>query len=1559
MTSIKRLAQGLTLGLLAMACGSQSRDESVGAARQALTAAQQRVLGFETPLTDWSGGAIASSAIRSEGAAALALSPKGYTELTSAKLSSLGLVKSSFSFDLRLPQTVSWGEARVILRLPSKGISWQDLGGRSLVGLPAGSYQKLTFAIPANVETTLEGTYSDLDIKIVLNAPSGGAPYLFDHIDLADTGTPMPVPAPGLTLTYPKGAPLSSVFMSASDALQIDDRVTLAQSGQLPEVAGLGSGGVELGAGTQAFANIKSGGSAYLRASSHVYGSLRAVGDVTFQQTDVKVDGGSTKFTVVDKATTTLDVDFPSTTLGPKAAGPDGPVLPIDPGAYSTLDVRSRGKVQLRAGTYYFDTLNTEPDAEIQLAGAPIYLYVKSSFTFKGGFKRLSGEDGQILVGYLGTTTAYVEAAFVGTLVAPNATLELRRPGSGQHKGTFFGKKIEAFSDSAIAFLPFNFSVACTLGDTDQDGTSDCDDYCNKDKLKTSAGQCGCGVADLDTDLDGVMNCKDGCPNDASSQAPGVCGCPSAPVPDGTPCADSICPGQHVCHAGQCGDASECAPEPGCVAKFFDQHWYFICPGPKTYDAALTACQSIGSTLAHIDEQEEDDFLSRNLKSSAAFIGANDRTTEGEWRWATPSSDRGDRFWTGGSSGRRYFARYSAWASGSPIESGEDCATLGSGGKWANTACSTAAGFVCEVSAHRGEGPFKKPPRFCEIMGLHCPDENGSSVHDKCDTSEATVWGSLSKEQTATLFATCNSKCQQFGQDSQECKDACTGPASIPPLGQGCDDFTDAEVGTCTLKSHLEPLVGCETDANCPTGSVCGVFYDCPLADRDQKISECVALNADRNARGSGKVCGTPVDGCAQKGATAHSDRCAEAKLCEVQETQATTTVQAPGSDLSKTDFDPENEFDAPVAAPDTPFPQLSEPSCAPNCPTDPRAAEKHPWCTMGTQDQIGAAQENKPEKKGKSDSDSDLVSFEFNPHLRMLHDAKLGALGIPELQLVAEAGFDAKVHYEIAGGGDIPVLDVLAGLHADVCGAESVTTLDILGIDFVPILEKMTQSDWDLPLTIPAEQAQKDCAAGLSKVRDYANRAKKAYLDAVTLIKQYNALVADDDPAIPATIRNNFSKNLCSDLLQQKPRGFPAIDCATATPEAVLNAFITYYERTVLGFLGQDGALGLKDAVNQLSDLAYGKDFTLYNWQKNEEVTIAQFQFFVGPVPVNLEILSTTDFGVNVNAHVELSAQPIVSSIFRMGGSQPSQSLAKVTADGEPHAGVELGVFCGVGFSFAGVGARIGLEADLHLGEVHVPVYAGAGIGLGAEVDTRAPPADLVDVVTEDVLVPTKRYFVDVFYEAGLEARVRNILNGHIDAKVKVEFFFFSKTWRKTLFQFDGICKGDANTPNKNCDFPLVSLANSTTAAEGRFPWAEIRPELAFSRLRKITSSATPGNRTASVEKAGKLFYDSLCQCIDGDDPNDQRECFRSDDCCPGSKPRCLKPANGGKPVCTLCQDVGRDCNADADCCDPTNNVCINNKCSGKLFCNATCSRDVECASKHCEDSSCKCVVQ
>lgn len=50
--------------------------------------------------------------------------------------------------------------------------------------------------------------------------------------------------------------------------------------------------------------------------------------------------------------------------------------------------------------------------------------------------------------------------------------------------------------------------------DSDLDGAYDCQETCVDDPLKTEPGQCGCGIADIDTDGDGVADCNDACPLD-------------------------------------------------------------------------------------------------------------------------------------------------------------------------------------------------------------------------------------------------------------------------------------------------------------------------------------------------------------------------------------------------------------------------------------------------------------------------------------------------------------------------------------------------------------------------------------------------------------------------------------------------------------------------------------------------------------------------------------------------------------------------------------------------------------------------------------------------------------------------------------------------------------------------------------------------------------------------------------------------------------------------------------------------------------------------------------
>jgi hypothetical protein len=88
-----------------------------------------------------------------------------------------------------------------------------------------------------------------------------------------------------------------------------------------------------------------------------------------------------------------------------------------------------------------------------------------------------------------------------------------------------------------------NFDQANSDGDT----AGDACDGCPIDPQKIAPGLCPCGVADTDTDTDGTPDCNDGCPSDANKTAPGACGCGAA---EASPCVPPPETGCGACGAG-------------------------------------------------------------------------------------------------------------------------------------------------------------------------------------------------------------------------------------------------------------------------------------------------------------------------------------------------------------------------------------------------------------------------------------------------------------------------------------------------------------------------------------------------------------------------------------------------------------------------------------------------------------------------------------------------------------------------------------------------------------------------------------------------------------------------------------------------------------------------------------------------------------------------------------------------------------------------------------------------------------------------------------------------
>src|SRR5690606_36090082 len=99
---------------------------------------------------------------------------------------------------------------------------------------------------------------------------------------------------------------------------------------------------------------------------------------------------------------------------------------PITPGGYEDLQLLPRARAKLTAGTYHFNRLRIERDAvlEIHDSSGPVYLWVMNELKIFGTIRTVLLEP-NVLVGYLGAGELLLSYPFLGTLVAPRATLVL------------------------------------------------------------------------------------------------------------------------------------------------------------------------------------------------------------------------------------------------------------------------------------------------------------------------------------------------------------------------------------------------------------------------------------------------------------------------------------------------------------------------------------------------------------------------------------------------------------------------------------------------------------------------------------------------------------------------------------------------------------------------------------------------------------------------------------------------------------------------------------------------------------------------------------------------------------------------------------------------------------------------------------------------------------------------------------------------------------------------------------------------------------------------------
>lgn len=451
-----RVSWGL-LALLGVGCNSQPLDAPASGDGHGsiLTAAARE------PASNGVPGRVPVSAFRPANDATrvrpsvddeLALAGGTRREIVSPPLRSR-TVGENVLVDLRLPTlstNAEWlGELQVFITDPSVEGGQRYVGGKSLTSLQPGLTSRIAVPIPAELKPLFA---QDEKLKIVLQVPAGAAPYFVRQVsfDAVQVHNLTPTTAT-LHLRLPAGGALANTALSAATRLDVRDGVSL--SGPLGLTLASG-GSLELGADSLVTGRVRAIGDVYLRERAHVTGDVTSQTSFSHQNVwtiDGTLSAPSNLSPLLDQP---LTVEFPRSTQ-PLNLEPDQ-VASASAGAFTTLNLKSRSKLTLAPGDYYFDSVQVETGAELRLSDPqkPVVLHVKDQLSFSGSMP--NALPANVLWMDAGTQSVAIGSPLVGTLLAPNADVRLAPTNGATHRGAVFGKSVLVERVSPFQLVPFS-----------------------------------------------------------------------------------------------------------------------------------------------------------------------------------------------------------------------------------------------------------------------------------------------------------------------------------------------------------------------------------------------------------------------------------------------------------------------------------------------------------------------------------------------------------------------------------------------------------------------------------------------------------------------------------------------------------------------------------------------------------------------------------------------------------------------------------------------------------------------------------------------------------------------------------------------------------------------------------------------------------------------------------------------------------------------------------------------------------------------------------------------
>jgi hypothetical protein len=135
---------------------------------------------------------------------------------------------------------------------------------------------------------------------------------------------------------------------------------------------------------------------------------------------------------------------------------PDGKQTLV-PGQFGNVTVYSRAQLTLGAGDYDFTGLDLEPQAHLVVPAnvENVRIFVRDNVVYRGTANLSNGAAAPVYLGFAGTSPVVLESPFVGTVIAPNATLTLQTV-STPHTGEFFAKQVNVAAHTTVNSSAFS-----------------------------------------------------------------------------------------------------------------------------------------------------------------------------------------------------------------------------------------------------------------------------------------------------------------------------------------------------------------------------------------------------------------------------------------------------------------------------------------------------------------------------------------------------------------------------------------------------------------------------------------------------------------------------------------------------------------------------------------------------------------------------------------------------------------------------------------------------------------------------------------------------------------------------------------------------------------------------------------------------------------------------------------------------------------------------------------------------------------------------------------------